>query len=369
MPIPRGRLATHGMRLLHTSDTHLGHQQYPRTAPNGLNQREQDHYDTWTALIDAAIADPPDVFIHAGDLFDGVRPSNRALAAAMDGFIRLSQAGIETIVIAGNHEHPKMRGTGSPFRLFEHLPHIHPVYKGQPETFTIQGTDFHAVPQCSDADTLRQHVTSLPKQGVLIIHGAVQTIEAFKHAEFNEQTLDADWFDGFDYVALGHYHNTTEITPRAWYCGAPDRVSIGEAGEQKGYLRVDLDGPAIEHRPLPVRTYADLPRIDASDLGAEDVLAAAQSALSRVPDGAIGRIRIDAVDPALRGSLDQRAIHAAAKHLVHLDLRIAWADKDHAVRGDLELGGLVEEFEAYAASQEIPKRREKIMALAREVLE
>ncbi len=361
------------VRFLHTSDTHLGHQQYPRSDPRtGLNQREQDIYDTWAAFIDQAIEAKPDAVVHAGDLFDGVRPSNRALAAAMDGFLRLSQAGIPTIVIAGNHDHPKMRGTGSPFRLFDHLDHIHVAYKGRVESTTVQGATFHAVPQCSSPDQLRDQVTAIDTSGpgdhVLVIHGAVTTIEAFKHAEFNEQSLDPDWFERFDHVCLGHYHNTTEVTPKAWYCGAPDRVSIAEAGQEKGYLDVDLAG-SVQHRPLPVRPMMDLPRLQADGLEGAAIEDAAIAAIGRAPEGAIARLRILEVDASLRGGLDQRRIRRSAEHLVHLQLQIDWADQGRPVEGRVEIGALSDEFDAYQASQSLDGiDRDRIRRMARELL-
>ncbi len=365
------------VRVLHTSDTHLGHQQYPRgDSQTGLNQREQDIYDTWNALIDAAIADPPDLFLHSGDLFDGVRPSNRALAIALEGFLRLSQAGIPSVLIAGNHEHPKTRQTGSAFRLFEHLPNVHAVYKGRAETIQVAGTTVHAVPQCADADTFRQQVESLargPGPNILMLHGAVHTIEAFHHAEFNEQSIDPAWFDErFDYVALGHYHSTTQVTERAWYCGAPDRVSIREAGEAKVALGVTVAAgspPSVTPRPLPGRTYADLATIDAEGLDAGQILEASTKAIARVPDGAVARLRIKNVDESLRGGLDQKAIRQAADHALYLDLVVTWKLQDHAVRGSPELGRLEDEFAAYASQQPLEGiDRAELMAIATQVL-
>ncbi len=365
------------VRLLHTSDTHLGHQQYPRGDPEtGLNQREQDLYDTWNATINAAVADPPDLFIHSGDLFDGVRPSNRALAMAMEGLLRLGQAGIETVLIAGNHEHPKTRQTGSAFRLFEHLPRVHAVYKGRAETLQLAGATVHAVPQCSDADTFREQVQGLargPGPNILMLHGAVHTIEAFHHAEFNEQSIDPAWFDErFDYVALGHYHSTTEVSPRAWYCGAPDRVSIREAGEAKVYLDVQVatgEAPLVTPCPLPVRTYIDLPALDATPMDAAQILEAATTTLRRVPDGAIARLRIQNVSDNLRGGLDQKAIKRAGEHALYLDLPISWADLDHAVRGGIELGRLEDEFATFAGQQPLEGLdRQQLMDVAQTLL-
>lgn len=370
-----------GVRLFHTSDTHLGHAQYPRTDATGLNQREADIYAVWHAFIDQAVAERPDLVLHAGDLFDGVRPSNRALAHALDGFLKLSRAGIPVVAIAGNHEHPRMRETGSAFRLFEHLDGVHVAYKGARQTLHIPTpagpVRVHAVPQCADNATLAQEVlaasTGDDALDVLVLHGSVPSVPAFHHAEFNELTLDASWFAPHDYVALGHHHGVHEVTANAWYCGAPERVSIAEAGQEKGFLDVRLatgQPPQVQFRPLPTRPYADLPPIDAIGLDAGAIRQASGQALARLPDGAVARLRLANLDPSLRGTLDVRAIHDAATHLAHLDLRLDWTDVERPVRGAHDVGPLGEEFAAFVATQPLAGHdRDRLVALARQILE
>lgn len=370
-----------GVRIFHTSDTHLGHAQYPRTDATGLNQREADLYATWHAVIDLAVAERPDLFIHAGDLFDGVRPSNRALAHALDGFLKLSRAGIPTVAIAGNHEHPRMRETGSAFRLFEHLGGIHVAYRGQRETVRIETkagpVRVHAVPQCADNETLAKEALASPTGDdaldVLVLHGSVPSLPVFAHAEFNELTLDTSWFTPHDYVALGHHHGAQQVSPNAWYCGAPDRVSIAEAGQEKGFLDVTLapgQDAQVRFRPLPTRIYADLPAVDARGLGAQAVRQAAVGAVTRVPAGAIARLKLDRLGADLRGGLDLRAIQGAASHLAHLDLRLDWADVERPVRGGAEVGPLGDEFTAFLGTQPIEGLdRARLVAKARGLLE
>lgn len=369
------------MDIVHFSDTHLGHQQFSRTDPrSGLNQREQDHYDAFDAIIASCLENPPDLVIHAGDLFDGVRPSNRALAVALGGFVRLSRAGIPTVVIAGNHEHPKMLETGSPFRLFEHLEHVHPIYKGRIESIEVAGRVVHAVPQMASSDALREAMSTVCQtaderrgQDVLVMHGGVMGMEAFHHAEFNELSLDPAWFTGgqedrFAYVALGHYHGRTEIAPRVHYCGAPDRVSMRESGERKGFLRVKL-GAAPEFVELPGRPYADLPRLDATGLDADAVLSGCDAALARVPDGAVARLRVDHLNPDLRGSLDWKLLNTHRARLLDLKLEPQFADEAHHAATGATIGSLHEEFEAFAASYPLEGMdRKQLVAAARDLL-
>ena len=372
------------LRLLHTSDTHLGHQQYPRVGPDGLNQRESDIYAAWDRIIETAITEKPDLFIHAGDLFDGVRPGNRALAHAVGGFHRLANAGIPVVVIAGNHEHPKLRETGSPFRLFDHLG-IHAVYKGQAQTITLdaggQKVRVHAVPQCADTETLASQVAALPTRrqagpgalDILVVHGAVTGLPAFAHAEFNELQLDPSWFANFDYVALGHFHGAKQVAPNAWYCGAPERVSVAEAKEDKGFLDVRLSPgspPQATFRALPARPYADLPAIDAAGLDAAQVRHAAADALKRVPDGAVARLRVTGLPTSLRGTLSPREIERLCPQAMHCQAEFTWADDANAVRGAAEIGAIPHEFESFAARQPLEGiDRAALLARAKSLLQ
>ncbi|MHB8634293.1 MAG: metallophosphoesterase family protein [Thermoplasmatota archaeon] len=365
------------VRLFHLSDTHLGHQQYSRVDGEGLNQREQDHAAAFMEVVAHAERERPDLVIHAGDLFDGVRPTNRALAVAQEGFLRLSRAGIPVVLIAGNHEHPKLRETGSALRLFSHLPHVHPVFSGHGETvaLAIRGMEVrvHAVPQCADNEALASEIAGLRPSAsgldVLVVHGAVSGLKAFSHAEFNEQSLDVAWFDGrFHYVALGHFHGVREVAPRAWYSGATERVSIAEAGQEKGFLDVTVARENVEahFRPLPVRPYVDIPPVECHGLAGPAVVASARAALGGVPAGAVARLRLADVEGALRGSLDVAAIRDAAAQALHLDLVVQWADRFESPEGASSFGSLVEEFEAFASR--IPLADRSVVPLGRQVL-
>ncbi|HEX2065653.1 MAG TPA: exonuclease SbcCD subunit D [Candidatus Thermoplasmatota archaeon] len=365
-------------RLFHFSDTHLGHQQYPRTDASGLNVREQDIARAFLAVVDAAVAERPDLVVHAGDLFDGVRPGNRALAAAMEGFVRLSRAGIPTVAIAGNHEQPRLRETGSPLRLFAHLPNVHVVFQGRRQTVEVATPGgpvrVHAVPQCADAQALAQEVASAPVGGpghdVLVVHGAVSGLKTFSHAEFNELLLDPSWFRPFHYVALGHFHGASQVAPNAWYCGAPERVSIAEAGQEKGFLDVRLGPLEVAFHPVAGRPYVDLPPIDATGLDAAQARQAALEAVARVPPGAVARLRLRSLDPALRGALDLRAVRQAGAACTHLDLVLEWAEDGLAARAATELRSVAQEFEAFAAQQPMEgAARAAVLAKARSALE
>ncbi|RLF38506.1 MAG: exonuclease SbcCD subunit D, partial [Thermoplasmata archaeon] len=140
------------MRIIHFADTHLGFSAYRRVDHDGVNKREKDVYDAFSRMIDYIIETRPDIVIHAGDLFDNVRPTNRAIGVALNQLSRLSKEEIPTVVISGNHETPKLKETGHIFKTFEHLDYVFPVYGDKEEIIklNIRGytVKIHAVPHC-----------------------------------------------------------------------------------------------------------------------------------------------------------------------------------------------------------------------------
>ncbi|MCJ7697957.1 MAG: DNA repair exonuclease [Thermoplasmata archaeon] len=119
------------MKVLHLADTHLGYSAYRKVTEEGVNQREIDVYDAFTQCIDYAVKTKPDLVLHAGDLFDSVRPTNRAITVAVQQILRLSKENIPFIVISGNHETPKLKETGNIFSIFEHLDHVYPIHNNR----------------------------------------------------------------------------------------------------------------------------------------------------------------------------------------------------------------------------------------------
>ena len=114
------------MKIFHISDTHIGYSAYRKATPDGINQREYDTYNAFKQFVNYALDIKPDLIIHSGDLFDSVRPNNRAITFAIKQLIRISKAKIPFVVIAGNHEHPKLKETGHIFSVFDHIENIYP---------------------------------------------------------------------------------------------------------------------------------------------------------------------------------------------------------------------------------------------------
>ena len=77
------------MLFSHISDTHLGLQQY------GLEEREQDIYDSFNQAIDISIKDHVDFVIFAGDVFHTPNPSGTAILQMANALKKLKENSIE----------------------------------------------------------------------------------------------------------------------------------------------------------------------------------------------------------------------------------------------------------------------------------
>ena len=346
------------MRIVHVADTHLGYSAYRRVCDEdcqfkGLNQREVDTYLSFQAFVDRVLELRPDAVLHSGDLFDAVRPSNRALAFALEQLVRLSEADIPVVIIAGNHSTPRIRETGSVFRLFEHLPNIIPVYRGAYERVTIGDLTVHAAPH-TDGEAFKEMLPSLTRCGgtayeVAMLHAGVVGFKEFRMNEFNEQIVDSCYLrDDLDYVAMGHYHGNYDIADNAAYSGSIERFSFAEAGQPKGFLYVDLESGKRELIELPTRPMIDLPAIDALRLDAPSLSAEIESRLDRDLEGSIVRLVVRNVPRTTYEALDFRRIREMAAGAMHFEPRFEIDREKVSIQaGSATINSLEHEFVSF----------------------
>ena len=167
------------MKIIHLSDTHLGYGEYSRIDPaSGINQRELDVNAAFKQAIDIILKKKPDLVIHAGDLFDSPRPSNRAIHTALFELQRLSNAGIPTVLVSGNHSTPRVAASCSIFEAITILPNIYPVYKKQYEKIIIGDAAVHVVPHtssdtelCAELDKVKKDAKA--KYNILGLHAGI----------------------------------------------------------------------------------------------------------------------------------------------------------------------------------------------------
>lgn len=371
------------MRLFHVSDTHIGYTAYHRVTDDGLNRREADFAKSLAWFVDKALEERPDLVIHSGDLFDSVRPTNRALAECMTQLRRLAQAAIPVVVIAGNHESPKLRETGSPLRLLEFIPGVRAVFKGRTEhvEMDVPGAHrvvVHAVPQAADNEAFEEELLkAVPVDGaanVLVAHGTASTLADIPGGEFNDLTIPSHCLNPrLEYIALGHYHRQTKVTPNAWYAGSTERNGFGEAGDEKGFLDVLVapgQPPLVRPRTLPTRRMVDLPHVDAANQPRETVLAEIENRLAnRDWTGAMVRLKVRNLAEATYRTIDTARLEALADGALHVELAFELVAATGEIAPAPSFNGLADEFRAFLAN--VPLNgvdRARIQALAERYL-
>ncbi|QLH74422.1 MAG: exonuclease SbcCD subunit D [Methanomassiliicoccales archaeon] len=361
------------MKIAHISDTHLGFSAYRKVdEETGMNQREIDIYRAFQRSVDAMISERVDLVLHSGDLFDTVRPSNRAISFAMEQFVRLTKAGAKVVVIAGNHSTPRMRETGSVFKIFEHLPGVRPVYQGIYETVDVGEVIIHAVPHADRDEMTRELDKVIPVEGrlnVLMLHAGIAGVDVHGGVEHNEQVLPSSYLkEDMDYIALGHYHDMKKVSDNAYYSGSTERLSFAEVGQRKGFILLDTDGMRVEERCMPVRPMFDLTQIDAKGKDANEVMAEARSLLEGVDlKGALVRLNVKRLTGAQYRSLDLRSLRQLANGCVHFELRFDMTTEDVSVQADdISITDLEGEFASYIDGRPVegvPKERVARMGL------
>jgi DNA repair exonuclease SbcCD nuclease subunit len=261
------------MQFIHIADTHLGRAAFNKLAEDGSNLRETLIYENFLAAIERIIQEKPDALVHAGDLFDAVKPKTKAYTTVLEALEWLQEAGIPLVLIAGNHSMQKTLHTVSPLEVIARSNMIHAAYSFRYEKVEIGDTIFHLIPNMlhpEDYHTAHKEIAiSKDHNNVLVTHGLATTIRDKRLSTVAEFELDSEILtDQFDYIALGHYHGQVRIAPNAWYSGSIEHLTYGEIADTKGGLLVN---PArtygVEHFSLVRSPMRDLGVIDCSPGG------------------------------------------------------------------------------------------------------
>lgn len=370
------------MKILHVADTHLGYSAYRKLNEDGINQREIDTFDAFKQFIDYAIDSKPDIILHAGDLFDSVRPTNRALTFAIQQILRLSKKGIPFVVIAGNHEHPKLKETGHIFSIFDHIDYVYPVYNARYEliSFTINNEKItvHAIPQTTTKkdfdDNLKKVKTdNSVDYNVLLLHGGVKGIKAFSMNEFNELIIPSEYFQAdFNYIALGHYHKYTKISKNTFFSGSTECFTFFDAGDQKGFIELNLTGDKTKHQFISLKNRAmiDTKPIICTDLTLDKIMKKIKDTIRGLkPQGKIFRIILENIPSHIYRGIDFSVIRKMSNEAVHYEIK-ANMDKDGESRSSetSKIDALAQEFKLFLQKQDI-KEKETLLKLGMSYIE
>ncbi|MCX6667018.1 MAG: DNA repair exonuclease [Euryarchaeota archaeon] len=358
------------MKILHVADTHLGYSAYRRVTEDGVNQREMDTYDAFKQFIDCALKSKPDLVIHAGDLFDSVRPTNRAITFAIHQILRLSKQEIPFVIIAGNHEHPKLKETGHIFSVLDHIENVYPIYNASYETipFEIDGNKItiHAIPQTTTKQEFNDNLKKLKPEtnadyNILLAHGGVKGIKEFSMNEFNELIIPTQYLkSNFDYVALGHYHKYVKVSENAFYSGSTECFTFSDAGEQKGFIELELKDGKIKHNfvPLKNRPMVDPGPINCSNLSLDEVMKCIKKTIKEIePPGKVFRIVLDSIPSHIYRGIDFSTIRAQSSEAVHYEIKANVIKEGGSKASETsKIDALVNEFEVFLRGQSIEEK-------------
>lgn len=247
-----------GLRLLHAADLHVGFDQ-----PIERSAHREECVCGVERLTETVAAESPDVVVIAGDLFDHGRVSRETFEWV---WARLGDLGIPVVVLPGNHDphddsslYRRMAVTSSNDVLLLDDPDGTIVWLFADalaiwgRATTVHSRSSRPLAGAPSRAELAPGATR-PAWYVVTAHGHLCQAGPGDRQRSSPLTSSEIEASAADYVALGHWHATTEVTGEgvpAWYAGSPsDPFAIG------GFVSVDLrrDEPA---RVKPLRVAAD----------------------------------------------------------------------------------------------------------------
>lgn len=231
------------MKILHTSDWHLGHTLY------GYD-RTVEHKAMLEQMVEIVREHRPDVFLLAGDVYHTSQPSSAVQTMFSEAMVSLHQAHPEMyiIVIAGNHDSAsKHEIFTTPWRALN-VYAIGNLDKEYPEKHIIEVSEkgiVLAVPYAYERnipDGFFQELIDLNRTTelpiVLMAHTTVKGADITGHDKrYTDQVGGIDYIEvekmgqGYDYLALGHIHKPQYIHTgkhNVRYSGTPIPVSFDE---------------------------------------------------------------------------------------------------------------------------------------------
>jgi DNA repair exonuclease SbcCD nuclease subunit len=368
------------MKFIHIADTHLGLAAFSRLDPeSGMNLREKQIYDNFLSAIDVIIRQKPDVLVHAGDLFDTVKPKTRAYTTVLEALERLHAAEIPLVAIAGNHSMVKTRYTASPYEVLKYHPSaVTAAYRFRYEHVEIGDTVFHLIPNMlrpEDYRTASDEIELSERHcNVLVIHGLATAIRDKRLATVMEHELDNTILsDQFDYIALGHYHNQSQITDNAWYSGSTEYLTYGEIADTKGGLVVDPGRHTVKHLDLPKTPMVDLGAIKCQGVHPGDITAEIIARVTRknVPEYAMAQVTLDGLSREHGRGIDTKDLAGIREHLLDLKIRTRSEEEERPVplQQDIRMIDYLQEFSSFLEKQQLSaKQKEFVGECGREVL-
>ena len=289
-------------KILHFADAHIDMVTHGRHDPeSGLPLRVLDFLKSLDTIIDAAIDKQVDLVLFAGDAYKDRNPAPTYQREWGKRVMRLSRAGIPTLLLVGNHDLSPAMNRAHALTEFSTLqvPHVQVLDKpcfltpddleglplqvlaipwisrsGMLAHLNIQGRDISQI-----YEELEERLTDLvyhwldeAEPDLPIILTAHASVQGAKYGGERTVMLGGDLVlpgslvrdQRLDYVALGHIHKPQNLNedahPPVVYPGSIERVDFGEAEDDKFYIIAEVEKGAseVEWRQLTgIRPFVD----------------------------------------------------------------------------------------------------------------
>ncbi len=306
--------------FIHTADLHLGSpfKGIGSGSPAAAEQLRSATFDAFSGLIDLCIDKSVDFLLIAGDIFDFSSRSLRAQLTFRDGLSRLSETGIRSFVVFGNHD--PWEAWSSRISWPEGV-HIFSPDQVDTVIVSLDETPVAAVSGISYRNQREtRNLTSLFRAEqpgiyqIALLHSNCGNNP--DHGAYAPCSVNDLRKSGFDYWALGHVHEhkVLDTLPHIVYPGCTQGLSIRETGEH-GCCLVSVAADrrtTLAFHPLD-RLHWQSPEISIAGLETLDNLDRIMAeALSRLgeeerPRPIIGRIKLTGRGP-LYNQLRQKTI-------------------------------------------------------------
>ena len=250
------------MKILHTSDWHIGHNFFKV-------DRSDEFRKFFKWLIQAIQNENIDILLISGDIFDTYNPSNEALRLYYDFLNEIKDIVKKVIIIGGNHD--SVKTLLAPKEILKVLDIV--VVSGSSEDYCeiVEFEEFNivAISYLRD-ENLKEDIKNLysskidkSKKNIALGH---LTIHGAKFGESEREiggleSIPSNIFDGYDYVALGHIHKPQIIDKHIVYSGSPLSLNFSENYTKKVVI---LDTDTFEYNFLEIPKFRDFIRLKGS---------------------------------------------------------------------------------------------------------
>lgn len=298
------------IKILHFADAHIDIANYGRHDPaTGLPLRVLDFLKALDTIVDAAIEEKVDLVIFAGDAYKDRAPAPTYQREWGRRVMRLSRAGIRTLLLVGNHDLSPAVGRAHALQEYDTLdvPGVHVI--GLPTLLTpeqlgdlpvqvmalpwisrsylmasreLSGTEIKDIHEQIE-ETLRSQIVEWFEKidpDLPVIFTAHGTVQGAVYGGERSVMLGNDLIlpgslvrdPRLDYVALGHIHKWQNLNenahPPVIYPGSIERVDFGEAQDDKYYVMAHIErgSTKVEWRKLNGRRFIDR-RVNLTPLG------------------------------------------------------------------------------------------------------